>query len=242
MDVLFNNDADVSTSSAAVEKRVQREATLARYSEWRPSIAKDLPRDVSNIIISRLTPDEYRIVHLDATALVEQIATRQITAVQVLLAFAKTAVAAQDLTNCLTEIFIDEGLARAKELDAHLARTGKVVGPLHGLPVSIKDHILLKGHDTSSGYVAWAGKYVADRDAVVVDILRKAGAVLYVKTANPQTLLVSTISLITDMAALISTFCFYGSRWKRTTISTVVPLTPSIAHFLLEAALEAKAR
>jgi amidase len=57
--------------------------------------------------------------------------------------------------------------------------------------VSIKDHILVKGTDTSTGYIAWAYNKVADKDAVVVRILREAGAVIYVKTANPQTLLVS---------------------------------------------------
>lgn len=183
-------DADnVSQAPAAAAKRSRREAILSNYPLWRPTIPQNVPSDVSLLILERLTPVELAIVQLDATALVQQIAARHLTAVNVLLAFAKVAVAAQDYTNCLTEIFIDEGLARAKELDEHLATTGKVVGPLHGLPVSIKDHILLKGHDTSSGYVAWAGQTVADRDAVVVDLLRRAGAVLYVKTANPQTLL-----------------------------------------------------
>ena len=105
-------------------------------------------------------------------------------------AFCHVAAIAQDLTNCLTEILFDEALRRAAELDRHLDETGQVVGPLHGLPVSIKDHILVKGHDTAAGYTSWAYKTVAAKDAVVVDILRKAGAVIYVKTANPQTLLV----------------------------------------------------
>lgn len=41
-------------------------------------------------------------------------------------------------TNCLTEIFVERALERAKELDDILRDTGKVVGPLHGLPVSLK--------------------------------------------------------------------------------------------------------
>jgi len=82
-----------------------------------------------------------------------------------------------------------EALQRAAELDKHLAETGEVVGPLHGVPVSIKDHIRVKGRDTSTGYIAWAYNTIADKDAVVVDILRMAGAVIYVKTANPQTLM-----------------------------------------------------
>jgi amidase len=62
-----------------------------------------------------------------------------------------------------------------------------------GVPVSIKDHILLKGQDTASGYLGWAFKTYADRDAVVVDVLRRAGAIIFVKTANPQTLMVSLL-------------------------------------------------
>jgi amidase len=41
-------------------------------------------------------------------------------------------------TFCLTEIFFGEALVRAKKLDEHLAETGKAVGPLHGLPISLK--------------------------------------------------------------------------------------------------------
>ncbi|CAE6455067.1 unnamed protein product [Rhizoctonia solani] len=82
----------------------------------------------------------------------------------------------------------DQALARARELDDHIAKTGKAVGPLHGVPVSIKDHLFVKGEDTACGYVAWAGKRVAEEDAVIVHILRAAGAIIYVKTTNPQAL------------------------------------------------------
>ena len=40
--------------------------------------------------------------------------------------------------NCLTNFFPEKALARAKELDEILAKTGKPVGPLHGLPVGVK--------------------------------------------------------------------------------------------------------
>ncbi|CAE6469135.1 unnamed protein product, partial [Rhizoctonia solani] len=65
---------------------------------------------------------------------------------------------------------------------------GQVVGPLHGVPVSIKDHISIKGEDTATGFVSWAGKTIAENDATIVQVLRQAGAVIYVKTTNPQSL------------------------------------------------------
>ncbi|KAF8330791.1 amidase signature domain-containing protein [Cantharellus anzutake] len=174
---------------AAEHKRHVRESILSRYQHWRPDKTGDIPQDVSALVTAKLDDRERAIVSLDATALLEHIRQSAYSSVEVITAYFKVAVAAQDLTNCLTEIFFDLALERANELDEYLRKEGRVVGPLHGLPVSIKDHILVKGFDTSSGYTAWAEKTVANKDAVVVDLLRRSGAILYVKTANPQTLL-----------------------------------------------------
>ncbi|EGO31021.1 hypothetical protein SERLADRAFT_359135 [Serpula lacrymans var. lacrymans S7.9] len=172
----------------AIRKLRDREEKLSGYPHWRLQVPHDII-DVLKYPLTNLTDTERCIVHCDATALADLIRKRVHSAVDVLTAFVKAAVVAQDLTNCLSEIFIEEGYERAKQLDRHLLETGQTVGPLHGVPVSIKDHIKIKGIDTSTGYIGWAYKTVADSDAVVVDILRKAGAILYVKTQNPQTLL-----------------------------------------------------
>jgi amidase len=54
-------------------------------------------------------------------------------------------------TNCLTEIFFDRAVMRAQELDEYLKRTGKPVGPLHGLPISLKDQFDIVGIDSTMG-------------------------------------------------------------------------------------------
>ena len=59
--------------------------------------------------------------------------------------------------NCLTEIFVDHALERAAELDDHLKKTGKVVGPFHGLPVSLKDQLRIKRLETTMGKARTAG-------------------------------------------------------------------------------------
>jgi amidase len=174
----------------AARKLAEREERLAQYHEWRVTDPGSHVSNVVPLLHSKLTGRERKIVNQDVCALAAKIANRTFTSFEVLTAFCKAAVASQDLTNSLTEIFFEEGFARARELDQHLERTGQVVGPLHGVPVSIKDHILVKGQDTASGYASWAFKTEADRDAAVVQILRQAGAIIYVKTANPQTLLV----------------------------------------------------
>ena len=53
--------------------------------------------------------------------------------------------------NCLTEIYVERALQWAADLDAYLKEHGRVKGPLHGLPVSLKDQIPVKGLETTMG-------------------------------------------------------------------------------------------
>ena len=61
------------------------------------------------------------------------------------------------------------------------------MGPLHGLPISVKEYIGMKGLAYNAGFVAWVGK-VAEKDALIVEILREAGCVFHARTTEPQTL------------------------------------------------------
>ncbi|KZT66478.1 general amidase [Daedalea quercina L-15889] len=132
----------------------------------------------------------------DVDVLLAKLASGHWSAVEVTTAFCKRAVVAHQLVNCLTEILIDRALARAAELDEHLKTTGKPVGPLHGLPVSLKDQFHVKGVETTMGYASWVGR-VAERDSAMVELLLQAGAIPYVKTNVPQTLLwVETMNLV----------------------------------------------
>lgn len=85
-----------------------------------------------------LTPDEVQLLRQDATSLAKNIADKKYTAVQVITAYAKSAAVAHQTTNCLMDFFPDEALERARWLDQEFERTGKPVGALHGVPVSIK--------------------------------------------------------------------------------------------------------
>ncbi len=75
-------------------------------------------------------------------------------------------------------------LARARELDAELA-TGTDRGPLHGIPIAIKDIIDVAGWPTAAGSAGWKDKIAAD-DAEVVTRLRNSGAILLGKTVTTQ--------------------------------------------------------
>lgn len=93
-------------------------------------------------------------------------------------------------TNCLTEILFPEALARAKFLDEHLEKTGDVLGPLHGLPISMKDCFIIPPHPASLGMACYANEATTpEQETVLVSILAKLGAVFYVKTNVPTAMM-----------------------------------------------------
>lgn len=103
-----------------------------------------------------------------------------------LTSFQRAAIA-QQLTRCLTEPLFTSALKQARQLDHHLQKTGKLYGPLHGLPVTVKDTFDIKGVDSSVGITALAFK-PASQDAALVQLLRSLGAIIIAKTNVPQTM------------------------------------------------------
>ncbi|KAF9885893.1 hypothetical protein FE257_012273 [Aspergillus nanangensis] len=133
-----------------------------------------------------LTKEQLNITESTATELSHQLTSQRWTAVEVLEAFAARAAIAHQLVNCLTDWLLEDGLKRAAELDKYMQEHGKPVGPLHGIPVCLKDTYDVKGYATTMGYLSKKDDIV-NRDAAVVHALREAGAVFYVRTAMPQT-------------------------------------------------------
>ncbi|KAH7020323.1 amidase signature domain-containing protein [Ilyonectria destructans] len=120
----------------------------------------------------------------DAWAFAAAIASQELTAVQVGTAFAKRAIIAHQLSNCLTEWFLDDAIDQARALDAHLSTTSQTVGPLHGVPISLKAPLPLAGHYNNLGYRSTIKR--DQSDCHIVSTLRKAGAVFYCKANQPQ--------------------------------------------------------
>jgi amidase len=87
----------------------------------------------------------------DIRDLVSLVKSRSITSEQLTTAFCKRAAISQQVNKCLTEIFFVKAIQRARELDQILLHTGEVVGPLHGIPVSVKDRFDVEGVDTTVG-------------------------------------------------------------------------------------------
>lgn len=92
-------------------------------------------------------------------------------------------------TNAITEVMFEDALNQARELDREFKETGKVKGPLHGIPVTLKDQFNVKGYDSTLGYVGRSFA-PAKEDAVLVQILKSMGAVIIAKTNLPQSIMV----------------------------------------------------
>jgi amidase len=78
-----------------------------------------------------------------------------------------------------------QALAEAAALDAQWQKTGKLVGPLHGIPILVKDNYDVAGLQTTAGSAALIG-WVPSKDATVVRKLREAGAIILAKTTMSE--------------------------------------------------------
>jgi len=118
-----------------------------------------------------------------ATKLAEFIRTRQVSPVEVATMLLKRIEQLNPALNAVVSLsprLLDD----AREAERTLMR-GNAVGPLHGVPFSVKDTIETAGLRTTSGSVLRAN-YIPDRDATVVARLKAAGAILLGKTNTAE--------------------------------------------------------
>ncbi|CAK3946643.1 related to amidase (acetamidase) [Lecanosticta acicola] len=156
----------------------EHRAACKRKQDERAVRIASLPKDYHH----SLSPTERSILNEPIDQLVQDVQNNKTNAVDVLQAYGKAAVKAQEETNCVTEVMIKEAQTWIENGDINLK------GPLAGLPVSLKDSIQVGGFDTSVGYSVNTGK-PALQDGAIVRMLKDAGAVPFVKTALPVTLL-----------------------------------------------------
>lgn len=76
-------------------------------------------------------------------------------------------------------------LEDADALDEHLREAGELIGPLHGVPIAVKDQAETAGLRTTFGNAS-SGNYIPEKDSTAVAKLRAAGALILGKTAMPD--------------------------------------------------------
>ncbi|CAL1709221.1 unnamed protein product [Somion occarium] len=158
-----------------LEYFAHRRACAAKQDE-RDERIKSLPAEFH----APLTPSDMTILQRSVAETVAGVQAGTLDPADILTAYGKKALKAHAATNCLTEIMISEALGWAKDSNKN--------GPLAGMPVSLKDTAGVAGFDACIGYSAWAFKPL-QKDSPLVRLLRDAGAVPFVKTNVPITLL-----------------------------------------------------
>ena len=117
---------------------------------------------------------------MTATLLAKQIASGETTAVAVCEAHLERIMALDPKVSAFNTVTAERALDRARALDDH-QRTGKPLGPLHGVPVAIKDNMCTAGVPTTASSKILRG-FVPPYSATVVERLEAAGAVMLGKT------------------------------------------------------------
>jgi amidase len=130
-------------------------------------------------------PNPTDVVMMDARALSAAIRARQLSCVEVMTAYLDHIEAMNPHVNAIVAMQDRAGLlAQARERDTRLRR-GDPVGPLHGFPVAVKDLVPVKGIRMTLGSPILKD-FVPGADSVMVERLRKAGAIFIGKTNTPE--------------------------------------------------------
>jgi amidase len=87
--------------------------------------------------------------------------------------------------NAIVTLVRESALKEAKAATAALKKNGGKLGPLHGVPVSIKDLTPTKGIRTTWGSKVFE-HHVPEGDALIVERLKAAGAIVFAKTNTPE--------------------------------------------------------
>jgi amidase len=125
-----------------------------------------------------------KIISMSATALANAIRTRQASSEEVVNAYLGRINEVNPKLNAVVQKVADTAREQAREADVAIAR-GDLMGPLHGVPMTIKDTL-----DTaaviSTGGTQGRSTFVPTEDATAVARMRSAGAILLGKTNVPE--------------------------------------------------------
>ncbi|KGQ01950.1 hypothetical protein PAAG_11341 [Paracoccidioides lutzii Pb01] len=191
--------------------RDYRDATLAKVDPPLGPLPNPLPMSSLDLPKQLLTAREYELTqNYDAIALLRMLRTKEATSEELTRAFLRRAAIAQhavcapsfnmskfglqvivdllieylaEQVNCVTELMWDEAIERAKYLDS----LPQPIGPLHGLPISVKEHHGMKGKKCNASIVSWID--YPSTDGLLNDAFYNAGCVFYVRTTGPQLLM-----------------------------------------------------
>jgi Asp-tRNA(Asn)/Glu-tRNA(Gln) amidotransferase A subunit family amidase len=124
------------------------------------------------------------IAYTPATTLARMIRSKDISPVQVIENCLERIQEVNPKLNCFCFTYPEEALVKARAAEKAIA-SGETTGPLHGIPVAIKDLTATKGKTTTMGSYIYEHR-VPDVNAAIVEKLEAAGAIIVGKTTTPE--------------------------------------------------------
>ena len=128
--------------------------------------------------------DEKQIAFTPAWKQAEMVARKQVSPVELTGMYLRRIERLNPKLNAYLTVCGDQALASAKQAEAAVMK-GEKLGPLHGVPMSVKDIEVSKGIRSTLGSLIFEGT-VPDRDSVVVERVRRSGAIILGKTNTPE--------------------------------------------------------
>ena len=116
------------------------------------------------------------LIYMSAAEVADKIKEKQISPVEVVRAYLDRIAVVDDKVNAFITVMADEALDAARQSEADVI-AGSIKGPLHGVPVGVKDQIYTNGTRTSCASKIRAD-FVPDFDATVVKGLKRSGAII----------------------------------------------------------------
>jgi aspartyl-tRNA(Asn)/glutamyl-tRNA(Gln) amidotransferase subunit A len=139
---------------------------------------------ISSSTSRRLSMDKIDLCFTPATQLASAIRAKELSAVETTSTVLERIAALEPKLNAFAYLAADEAMEAAKAADSSLAK-GEPTGPLHGIPVTIKDLEAVRGMPLEGGTHLLRGDVSAADNALVLR-LRKAGAIILGKTTTPE--------------------------------------------------------
>ena len=124
------------------------------------------------------------LIYSSVKSIAAAIREKQVSCKEVLEAHLRRIDEVNSRLNAVVQLARDRALEEAGQADRALAR-GEIIGPLHGVPMTIKDSLDTEGVVSTGGTQGRAG-FVPREDATVVARMRAAGAILIGKTNTPE--------------------------------------------------------
>lgn len=175
-------------SISAILKYIKRKIALSEIDNKRKNAKLTRDSKIDRFVVEHMhkVPSDIqsRILEADVNLLTTLIKNKKVTCEEVFLTYAMRAATIGRELNLIADCDFEEGYRLSLEAD-YAIREGRELGPLHGIPFSVYEQISIKGLLTTCGYASLIHN-INMHDSYVVSVLRKLGAIPYLKSNVPQ--------------------------------------------------------